>query len=59
MEQSAYRQLLDFSSYLSTSREDAERVIQKHLETWVLDAEMNARLLIILGGLLFLSLFAP
>jgi len=59
MEQSAYRQLLDLSSYLSTSREDAEIEIQKHLETWVLDAEMNARLLIILGGLLFLSLFAP
>ena len=59
MEQSAYRQLLDFSSYLSTSREDAEIVIQKHLETWVLDAEMNARLLIILGDLLFLSLFPP
>jgi hypothetical protein len=59
MEQSAYRQLLDFSSYLSTSREDAEIEIEKHLETWALDAEMNARLLIILGDLLFLSLFPP
>jgi len=59
MEQSACRQLLDFSSYLSTSREDAEIEIEKHLETWGLDAEMNARLLIILGDLLFLSLFPP